>query len=101
MKRIHLYCLACTTLCFGFSTDVLKADELLPADQEIAAAIDFYVDARLATGDISPAARATDTTLLRRAMLDLVGRIPTADDVGQSHEGELQHSCSGERRRGR
>ena len=81
MKRIHLYCLACTTLCFGFSTEVLKADELLPADQKIAAAIDFYVDARLATGDISPAARATDTTLLRRAMLDLVGRIPTADEA--------------------
>ena len=81
MKRIHLYCLACTTLCFSFLTDVLKADELLPADQEISAAIDFYVDARLAKGDISPAARATDTTLLRRAMLDLVGRIPTADEA--------------------
>jgi hypothetical protein len=83
MKRIRLYCLACTTLCFGFSTDVLKADELLPVNQDIAAAIDFYVDARLATGDISPAARATDTTLLRRAMLDLVGRIPTAAEARQ------------------
>ena len=83
MTRIRLYCLACSIFCFAFSMHVLQADELLPADHDIAGAIDFYVDARMATVEITPAAAATGTTLLRRTMLDLVGRIPTAVEARQ------------------
>ena len=55
---------------------VVKA-ELLPPDTEVAQAIDHYIDARLQTDNILPAKPASDTVFLRRATLDLAGRIPT------------------------
>jgi hypothetical protein len=54
---------------------------LLPPDHEIAEAIDYYVDAKLAEKGHSPAPAADDATLLRRTTLDLAGRIPTAAEA--------------------
>lgn len=57
------------------------AEELLPPEKPIEEAIDFYIDARLAKENVSPAPQASDANLLRRTMLDLVGRIPTAAEA--------------------
>ena len=49
-------------------------DPNLPIEQ----VVDFYVSQRLQAENIAAAPRVTDANLLRRKMLDLVGRIPTA-----------------------
>src|SRR2546423_1612265 len=55
----------------------LPAADLLPPDKSIPEAIDHYVDVKLKTAGLTPAAQADDYTLIRRLTLDLVGRIPT------------------------
>ncbi len=57
------------------------ADELLPPDKPVEEAIDHYLDVRLAKDGVTAAAQANDANLLRRTMLDLVGRIPTAAEA--------------------
>lgn len=54
-----------------------QADDLLPSETPVEQAIDHYVNAKLQTAGVSAAAQADDANLLRRTMLDLVGRIPT------------------------
>src|SRR6478736_9761289 len=51
--------------------------DLLPPDRPVPEVIDHYVDARLKTSGVTPAAQADDYTLVRRLTLDLIGRIPT------------------------
>jgi hypothetical protein len=60
---------------------VTCGDELLPADQPIEAAIDHYIDQRLAKENVSPAPEAPAENLLRRTMLDLAGRTPTMHEA--------------------
>jgi len=50
-------------------------------DRPIEQVIDFYIGQRLQTENITPAPTATDANLIRRTMLDLVGRIPTAAEA--------------------
>src|SRR4051794_40576914 len=57
------------------------AGDLLPAEYSIEQAVDHYLDAGLKEAGVSPAAAADDAELVRRLMLDLVGRIPTAAEV--------------------
>lgn len=57
------------------------ADELLPPERPVEEAIDFYLEARLAKEGVAAAGQANDANLLRRTMLDLVGRIPTAAEA--------------------
>ncbi|MGI8980932.1 MAG: DUF1549 domain-containing protein [Pirellulaceae bacterium] len=57
------------------------ADELLPPEKPVDETIDFYLEARLAKEGVAAAAQANDANLLRRTMLDLVGRIPTAAEA--------------------
>ena len=83
MTRIHPSVLACTILFFCLPVPFMQADELLSEDHDVAAAIDHYIDARLAVVNLSPSLPAADSTLLRRTMLDLVGRIPTATEAHQ------------------
>ena len=84
MPRIRRCVLACTILLFGLPVLVLHADdELLTADHDVAGVIDHYIDARMAIVDLTPAPMASDSTLLRRTMLDLAGRIPTAAEARQ------------------
>lgn len=64
-----------------FSAGAVFAGELLPPDREIAEVIDHYVDAKLQAEGVVPAPPAEDTTVLRRTMLDLVGRGPTAAEA--------------------
>lgn len=52
--------------------------ELLPPSEEIPAAIDHYVGAKWKAAGVAPAPLADDTTVLRRTLLDLAGRSPTA-----------------------
>ncbi|QDU95533.1 DUF1549 domain-containing protein [Lignipirellula cremea] len=54
-----------------------NADDLLPADTPIASVINHYVNQRMAALRVQPTPPAEDTLLLRRTMLDLVGRPPT------------------------
>lgn len=54
------------------------AAELLPPDTPLERVVDHYVDAKLAEDKVNAAPLADDVTVLRRTMLDLVGRVPTA-----------------------
>src|SRR4051794_23884268 len=58
------------------------AGDLLPAEYPIEEAVDHYLDAGLKEAGVSPVAPADDAELVRRLMLDLAGRIPTAAEVG-------------------
>lgn len=77
--RLTIAYLGCFTalLIAGAAT----AAELLPAGESVERAIDHYIDARLTVENVSPAAQADDANLLRRTMLDLAGRIPTAAEA--------------------
>lgn len=66
---------------FAGGPTVAAGEDLLPADQPIEQAIDHYVEVRLRSASISAAAPADDANLLRRTMLDLAGRIPTAREA--------------------
>src|SRR5690349_5352965 len=58
-----------------------RSEELLPPEKSVEEAIDNYIDARLAKENVTAAAQAGDVNVLRRTMLDLVGRIPTAAEA--------------------
>jgi hypothetical protein len=66
---------------FASLANFSPADELLPTEKSVEEAIDHYVDARLAKENVTAVAQAGDVNLLRRTMLDLVGRIPTAAEA--------------------
>ena len=65
----------------GYLQPVLSAQDLLPPETTIEQAVDHYIQAEQATGNITPAPQADDYILLRRTMLDLIGRIPTVAEV--------------------
>ena len=65
----------------GYMQPALKAQDLLPPETTIEQAVDHYIQAEQATGNITPAPQADDYILLRRTMLDLIGRIPTVAEV--------------------
>jgi hypothetical protein len=58
-----------------------QAEDLQPADRSIAEVVDFYVARNLQEVQLSSAKPATDSALLRRTTLDLVGRIPTVREA--------------------
>jgi len=53
------------------------AEDLLPANSEIAVVVDTYIDANLQSRAIAAGPVADDATVLRRTTLDLAGRVPT------------------------
>lgn len=55
--------------------------ELLPPDRPVEQVVDHYVNERLAGAGVAAAPVADDANLLRRTLLDLVGRIPTAAET--------------------
>lgn len=57
------------------------AGELAAPEMPIEGAIDFYVQAKLTSQQVSPAPPADDCTLIRRTSLDLLGRIPTVAEA--------------------
>lgn len=75
------YCVAiCVLASVAQST---RAADLLPADRPIAEVIDHYTDEKLKAAGATPAPQADDATIVRRLMLDLTGRIPTAAEAQQ------------------
>jgi len=60
------------------STLSAQAQDLLPPDRPIGEVIDHYIDAKLVQAKFKPAPPASDTTVVRRLYLDLIGRIPAA-----------------------
>lgn len=78
MYRIVFFFPLLTSISFA---ERVNADELLPGDQSIAAVVDHYVDAKLKAAGVAAASQATDSNLVRRLTLDLVGRIPTASEA--------------------
>ncbi len=70
------------TICFmGLAASTCAGAELLPPGEEIAAAIDHYVEAKWKAAKITPAPLADDATILRRTSLDLAGRSATAAEA--------------------
>ena len=70
----------CLLLC-PLSVVSLRAEEILPPDHSIENAIDHYIDSRLQSESVTPAPPANDATLIRRTMLDLVGRGATTTEA--------------------
>ncbi len=58
----------------------VKAQELLPPETEIVAAVDHYITEKLLSRSIQPRTMADHATVLRRTTLDLAGRVPTAKE---------------------
>jgi Protein of unknown function (DUF1549)/Protein of unknown function (DUF1553) len=59
-------------------TRTAVASELPPLESPIEVVVDHYVDAGLVAAGTKAAPEADDATIVRRVMLDLIGRIPTA-----------------------
>ncbi len=76
----------------AFLASVFPASaELLPPDRSMEEVIDHYINVKLSEAKITPARTCDDTNLLRRTMLDLVGRIPTvreAQEYSKSNNAE-------------
>lgn len=72
--------LACLLFVCAFTVP-LRADELLPPEKSIEEAVDHYVAARQKALGVEPAPLADDANLLRRTLLDMHGRPPTAAEV--------------------
>ena len=67
----------------------VTGSELLPMDTPVSTAVDYYLDLQMQKGNIRPAVAVDDSILIRRTMLDLVGRIPTSvelDEYVQSND---------------
>lgn len=78
--RIAFATLCCALACLALGGPGF-ADDLLPPETPPEQAIDNYIDAKLQQAGISAAPLADDANLLRRTMLDLVGRIPTMGEA--------------------
>lgn len=73
------YVLLIPTLLAAFSTDARAGEKADPA--KLAAVIDARLAAEWEKGRVRPAPVVDDATFLRRASLDLVGRIPTVAEA--------------------
>ncbi|WP_161967629.1 DUF1549 and DUF1553 domain-containing protein [Fimbriiglobus ruber] len=69
---------ALTAVCFGLCVPAAAAP---PDPQALADRIDAHLDARLTAAKVTPAPPASDTEFLRRACLDITGRVPKPRDV--------------------
>jgi hypothetical protein len=63
------------------AANVSLAADLPPADKPAEQVIDQLIDAQIAAANATPAAQVDDAAFIRRATLDLVGRIPTLAEV--------------------
>jgi hypothetical protein len=79
MHRSQRLCLSLFFLCCA--APLLSAADLLAPDKSIEEAIDHYVGLKLQAQGVTPAPLADDANLLRRTLLDLHGRPPTAAEV--------------------
>src|SRR5262245_29260635 len=73
--------LVCCALALVPSLRAVHGESPLASDASPQQAIDYYVNARLQREGISAAPQTDDANLLRRTMLDLVGRPPTATEA--------------------
>lgn len=91
MYRWLVFCRLSTVLFTSMLTaGIAQSAELaLSARTPINVVIDHYVDEKLHSEQISPAALANETTLVRRLTLDLAGRIPTAAESQQFVQSQL------------
>ncbi len=66
-----------------FAARVARAADATSADSAsaVAAEVDRSLDARFSTATAPPVGLADDATFLRRAFLDLIGKLPTSNDV--------------------
>jgi hypothetical protein len=83
MRTLSLLPLGGASLALIVFLSPLRADDPPPSRSvtDIAAAIDRFVEKRLAADGITPSPRTDDAEFLRRAYLDVIGRIPTAEQA--------------------
>jgi Protein of unknown function (DUF1549)/Protein of unknown function (DUF1553) len=80
MRTIRLALILGLAPLLAFARPIL-AGELLPPERTIEEAVDHYVDAGLVAAGTKSAPETDDATFIRRLMLDLLGRIPTAAET--------------------
>jgi hypothetical protein len=61
--------------------DRVDKTKLLTTDKSVEGAVDHYVDAKLAADGVTAVSAADDHEFIRRATLDLAGRIPTLPEL--------------------
>ncbi len=61
--------------------ELVDATKLLAKDKPVEQAVDLYVGEKMKADDVRPVAAADDATFIRRATLELAGRIPTGPEV--------------------
>src|SRR5262245_6534334 len=79
MRKLRPALAIAAMLLIGRST--ARAADWLPPDRPIAEAVDRAIEEVLRKEGVKPAPLADDATLVRRLMLDLAGRIPTAAEA--------------------
>ncbi len=84
MKRVHLWCLG---VVLGACADADPEQAPIEPPPEAPASIDEAVTRRLGDAGLQ-AVLADDTELCRRLFADLIGRLPSADEVAQTCAGQ-------------
>ncbi len=71
----------CASTLFSSASRLDAEERLLPRDWPIESVVDYYVDAKLVEQTVEPSEQANDPNLVRRMSLDLIGRMPSFDEV--------------------
>ena len=81
MKSVHLTRAVSIIAILVSLAVVVNADEKPVPVKQVTAKIDGFLESHWSANKVQPANRCDDATFLRRATLDLIGRIPTTDEL--------------------
>ncbi len=83
MNRREMITIVACVIFYAGGPSAVKSDDLLAVDRSIPEVVDHYVNLKLSQQGVAAAPPCVETNLIRRTMLDLVGRIPTLNEAKQ------------------